>query len=242
MQRIKYIDLIKSPKKGIFVLKNKWKMVTSSPAERLANLKKENWEVFYLISKIINIQLSKFDISYLKDLYIAEAGIGRGESFQYLSYFAEKINCKILGFDSFCGFPEPKNNNDHRKDSKTKKGEWNINSIEEIKTKITSGGIKAEFINSNIDFIPGFFEDSLKKVDPNIKIFLLHLDVDLYSSYMCCLENLWDNVIEGGIILFDEYHAIERWPGAKKAIDEFMFLKGKDIIQDNLTNRAYVIK
>ena len=49
---------------------------------------------------------------------------------------------------------------------------------------------------------------------------MLHLDCDLYESYKISLTNLYDKVVAGGIIMFDEYDD-QRWPGARRAIDEF---------------------
>ena len=66
----------------------------------------------------------------------------------------------------------------------------------------------------------------------------MHLDVDLYSSYKTCLENLWDN---GGVVIFDEYHD-KKWPDAKDAIDDFFKEKGKKVKLEELTNRGFIIK
>ena len=80
-------------------------------------------------------------------------------------------------------------------------------------------------------------------------IALLHLDCDLYNSYKLCLERCWDYVNTGGVILFDEYHqnSLEKFPGSKLAIDEFLISRGLDpsevIKCDNtINNQAYLIK
>ena len=49
---------------------------------------------------------------------------------------------------------------------------------------------------------------------------LLHLDCDLYESYLTCLNNLYKNVVNKGVIVFDEYYS-HKYPGARIAIDEF---------------------
>jgi hypothetical protein len=48
----------------------------------------------------------------------------------------------------------------------------------------------------------------------------VHLDCDIYESYKTCLDSLYDQVVPGGVILFDEY-ACPVWPGATRAVDEF---------------------
>jgi hypothetical protein len=32
---------------------------------------------------------------------------------------------------------------------------------------------------------------------------------------------LYDRVVPGGFILFDEYDRVDEWPGARQAVDEF---------------------
>ena len=71
---------------------------------------------------------------------------------------------------------------------------------------------------SNVSLIKGTF----KEVTPNFKdkIAILHLDGDLYESYLTCLNNLYDNVVKNGVIIFDEYYS-HKYPGARVAVDEF---------------------
>ena len=51
---------------------------------------------------------------------------------------------------------------------------------------------------NNVSLIKGTFEE----ITPNFKnkISILHLDGDLYESYLTCLDNLYDNVVEGGTL------------------------------------------
>ena len=48
----------------------------------------------------------------------------------------------------------------------------------------------------------------------------IHLDVDIYSSYIECLDELYAKLVPGGVVVFDDYGS-SKWPGAKKAVDEF---------------------
>ena len=68
------------------------------------------------------------------------------------------------------------------------------------------------------------------------KISLLHIDVDNYNPTKICLEQLWDKVVPGGIVIVD-FH--DSWAsGAEKATKEFfegqreliMFRTGKALI------------
>ena len=55
---------------------------------------------------------------------------------------------------------------------------------------------------------------------------MLHVDGDLYSSYKDTLENLYDLVSIGGIIVFDDFLADqdekESFPGSRQAVKEFL--------------------
>jgi len=92
-----------------------------------------------------------------------------------------------------------------------------------------SGGINNVYntfnkLNLNVDnviLVKGFFQDTLQiqeNIDNIGKIAVLRLDGDWYESTKICLEKLYDKVIDGGIIIIDDYgHFI----GAKMATDEF---------------------
>jgi len=50
------------------------------------------------------------------------------------------------------------------------------------------------------------------------KIAILRLDTDWYESSKIELEKLYDNVVHGGLIIFDDYY---HWEGQRLATDEF---------------------
>ena len=66
-----------------------------------------------------------------------------------------------------------------------------------------------------------------------IRIALLHIDVDLYQPTKTCLENFYPHIVKGGIIILDDYGA---FPGANKAIEEFFKEKDTKIEQLNFSN------
>lgn len=173
---------------------------------------------------------------------VVECGVGGGMTMLWLSWLVEKEGKfrKIWGFDSFEGFPEPTKDDDSPR--APKKGEWNHTSIERIQAKLQAGGFSAQFVNSQVTLIKGFFEDSLGKYRGG-PIALLHLDVDLYGSYKTCLEQLYQHVAIGGVVMFDEYLTTNealKWPGAVKAIDEFF--TPEEIQRDEFTGKYYHIK
>lgn len=149
-----------------------------------------------------------------------ECGFGHGNSCNIAISGMQNGELKkrhVVVADSFKGFPKP--SIEDKSTRKTKKGEWAIpiTNAEKIKESY-----------QDMEILEGFFDQTLHNYQGTIAI--LHLDCDLYNSYKCCLTTLYNKVISGGIILFDEYKGytqFKNFPGASKAIDEF--LQDKDI-------------
>ena len=57
------------------------------------------------------------------------------------------------------------------------------------------------------------------KENNNLRIALLHIDVDIYEPTKIILEKLYDKVVEGGIIILDDYKV---FPGERQAVDDFI--------------------
>lgn len=186
-------------------------------------------------------------LSLVKDIKgdIVECGIGVGETFFALSALAcaENAGRDLWGFDSFEGFPEP--TPEDASPRNPKKGEWNNFLSEDlIRQKLLNSGIPAGFIGQHVRLVKGFFNKSLPSFTGE-SVALLHLDVDLYQSYKDTLEFFWPKVPLGGVVLFDEYKqpgVTDVFPGAARAIDEFLADR-KNLIQfDQTVNRYYIIK
>jgi len=80
-----------------------------------------------------------------------------------------------------------------------------------------------KYPKAKVHFHEGWFQDTLPIVKNEIsKIAILRLDGDWYESTKVCLENLYDKVVKGGVIIIDDYGTYE---GCKKAVDEFIHSK-----------------
>lgn len=148
---------------------------------------------------------------------IVECGVSLGHGALLFTLFSDYIETPRIyyGFDSFEGFPDPID-----KDETTPikgKGFW-ANPPDTVLKVLRDGRVGEEVIRDRIRLVKGWFDKTLPRYEGRIA--LLHLDCDLYESYKLSLETLYDKVQPGGIIMFDEY-GDTRWPGAKKAIDEF---------------------
>ncbi len=75
---------------------------------------------------------------------------------------------------------------------------------------------RVELVEGDVfETLPRFLKDH-----PGLKISLLHLDVDLYKPTKYAFDMLYPLVVEGGVVILDEYGLVP-WQGETKAIDEF---------------------
>src|SRR6266568_5337091 len=70
------------------------------------------------------------------------------------------------------------------------------------------------------EFVPGWFDKTLPANRDRIgPVAILRIDADWYASVKCCLDELFDQVVEGGFIIFDDYYT---WDGCAAAVHEFL--------------------
>ena len=182
---------------------------------------------------------------------IVECGIGRGRSLLILTALNTMLSEEeggqrtIWGFDSFAGFDDPDPQDDSAR--KPKKGEW---------SRSPSGAYAytPEFIRevlgearvdlSRVNLVPGFLEDSLPHYAGG-PIALLNIDCDLYKPYKNALEHLYDQVVPGGVIVFDDFkieeNPKENFPGSRKAVYEFFGERIRDF-KESLKGNPYFVK
>ena len=148
-----------------------------------------------------------------------ECGVAKGGALALMKYAS--TNNPVFGFDSFEGMPDivEKDLGSYNKTDPLldfgKVGDNLSGGIESVYTTFKSLNQSME----NVHLIKGFFNDTLALNKSKCgKIAVLRIDADWYESCKICLEELYDQVVEGGIIISDDYgHFI----GAKRAVDEF---------------------
>lgn len=91
----------------------------------------------------------------------------------------------------------------------------------------------------NVKIIKGILPDSLLEESPE-QIAFLHIDLNSVKPEIGVLEILFDHVVSGGIIVFDDYGWIE-YMRQKRAEDEFMRVRGYEILELP-TGQGLVIK
>ncbi len=187
--------------------------------------KKKIWEsenIFYLKSDVTRISKLLYQYEIYKKILklpgdVVECGVFKGASLVRLLTFRENLentfSRKIIGFDAFGKFPKASN------DKKTKK------LILPFKKGISKNELEL-YLNDkkfiNYELVKGDVRKTLPiflKKSPEIKISLLHLDMDIYEPTKFVLKKIYDRIVRGGIILIDDYTAV---PGSTRAIDEFL--------------------
>jgi len=174
---------------------------------------------------------------------IVELGVFKGNSlFRWIKFrdlLENTYSRKIIAFDIFGEFPQT----DFDNDKKTRK----------LFIEETNGGIgisyeelnsllKEQNLDANVELVKGDILQTLPQyiaLNPQLKISLLHIDVDLYEATKTGLELLFSHVVKGGIIILDDYGA---FAGANKAVDDFF--KGEVVVQKLPYSNAiaYVVK
>ncbi len=126
-----------------------------------------------------------------------EFGVATGDSTTFLAHQTKKT---FYGFDSFQGPPEI----------------WDIGTILTpymMRAMFQSNGSPPEIENENVEFVQGWFRDTLPKFIEEHKepIAFLHVDCDLYSSTNAVMHYLYPQIIEGTIIMFDELYGFPNY-------------------------------
>lgn len=152
---------------------------------------------------------------------IVECGVFKGVSLARFAMMRQMLlhgaGKRIVGFDVFGEFPEAKFEGDRAPREKFLKeaGSRSV-SVEELQAILDKKGC-----GHDVDLVAGDACESIPayvEANPDLKVSLLHLDVDLYEPSVATLEYLWPRLSPGGILIIDDY---ERFPGETKAVDDY---------------------
>jgi O-methyltransferase len=173
---------------------------------------------------------------------VVEAGVHMGGSIAALSLsVTSDANRKFWCYDTFSGMPEPGKYDSAlartifskhvRSDGSSN---WCETSLEMVKENLVS--LQAPL--DKFEFIVGKVEDTLK-IKSNLprQIAVLRLDTDWYESTKMELEVLFPLVINGGVIIVDDYG---KWSGSKKAVDEYFIDKARPFMFASSHRRIFI--
>lgn len=154
---------------------------------------------------------------------IFEFGVFKGASLirfcQFRDTLENQFTRKIVGFDFFGKFPTDKVG-----------GTSDLNFIEKFESAAGTGVTKEELDNilhkkgfENYSLIQGNVFETLEEYvakKPELRLSLLHLDMDVAEPTEYVLNVLYDRVVKGGLIVIDDYSDVE---GATKVLDKFIY-------------------
>jgi len=196
---------------------------------------------FYLSASVSRI--SKF-VTHL-DLFrkisklrgeIIECGVFKGTSLmrwiKFRALLENPFSRKIVAFDTFQDFPKATLPDDDviRKKFIDEAG------IKSVDIKLFKKYLDKLQLNQNIELIKGDILNTAQEYvqnKPELRIAMLHVDVDLYEPTKKSLEVFFPHLVKGGIVILDDYGA---FPGANKAVEEYFKKEDYLIEQYNFSN------
>lgn len=177
---------------------------------------------------------------------VVECGVLHGGgvlAFAKLSSILEPTNHvrKIIGFDTFDGFPSI-----HAVDKKGDSSHLKIGALKGSTTEELKRAIEVYDMNRPLSHIPKIelIKGDLCKTaktyvteNQHLVVSLLYLDVDLYEPTKAALEVFVPLMPRGAVVVFDELNA-KMFPGETRAVDEVLGLKNIRI--ERFTFDSYV--
>jgi SAM-dependent methyltransferase len=165
-------------------------------------------------------EVSKFSSN--EDVCFVECGVAKGGALCLIANHANPKS-KVYGFDSFEKMPnltDQDENEDRalRNNFVRQNGKY-VGRKFAGENDVINAFKKLNISMDNVELVKGFIQDTLPKHLDNIQnIAVLHLDVDFYEATKCALEQLYDKVIPGGVIIIDDYDA---YIGCRHAVTDF---------------------
>lgn len=132
---------------------------------------------------------------------IVEVGVYQGGSALHLAQAARRKGVPLFLYDTFTGMPYHQEGLDGNKT-----GAFADTSIEAVQRLIPDAIL-----------VPGVFPHSLIDMPP---IGFVHADADQYDSTKAILDHLLPLMVDGGIVVFDDY-GVPGCDGCTRAVDEW---------------------
>ena len=152
---------------------------------------------------------------------IVECGVFKGTSLVRFAGFRELLDKnqgrKIVAFDTFGDFPVT----DFAPDKKLRDKLIADAGSQSISTSQLMEVLRHKESEAGVELVAGDITKTVPeyvKSNPNLRIALLNIDVDIYEPTVTILKYLYPLVVSGGIVMLDDYGV---FPGETKAIDEY---------------------
>lgn len=193
-----------------------------------------------IINSVIADSLTYLEESALRDLYelvksieqkngagiLIEAGCALGGSAIVIAA-AKSKNRTFNVYDVFGMIPQPSDKDDadvHERYKVIADGQsegignnkyygYEENLYDKVKDNFRTHGIDVDL--NNVNLIKGLFQNTIE-IDERVA--MAHIDGDWYESVTTCLERIEPHLVQGGVLVIDDYDA---WSGCRKAVDDY---------------------
>ena len=185
----------------------------------------ENGYYWFSDQTRINKLLAHYDLyQRIVDLPgdVFEFGVFKGLSLirfaQFRALLETEQSRRIVGFDAFGKFPSEglERAADRSFVTRFEEAAGDGLSRDELAGLLSAKGF------GNVELVAGNVFDTLPRYlasRPELRLSLLHLDMDVAEPTRFVLEQLYDRVVRGGLIVIDDYTAVA---GATEVIDAFL--------------------
>ena len=189
---------------------------------------------------------------------ILELGVSRGVSLFSFYKFLEithpgDTGRRVYGIDSFEGLTDFSEKDGQETAGSVpadrQQGGWSAGPVEgELMSLAALFNADNILARERIKIIKGRVQAALGPLlegTPGLRFSLVHFDMDLYEPTKYALDAVWDYIVPGGLLVFDEY-AVMPWEGETRAVDEFRRERGITAVMQKLpwapTPGAYFVK
>ncbi len=163
---------------------------------------------------------------------IVECGVAGGGSLALLALAARRsglMDRTVFGFDSFCGMPEP-GEDDRAGDRTPSEMGWGTGTCAAPRSSVVDL-LNRLGVGKSVRVVRGLFEDTLPEFASDLKrkgerIALLHCDGDWMTSTHAILSNFFPLVSPGAYVQIDDYG---HWNGCRRAVDEYFATQDQPI-------------
>ena len=151
---------------------------------------------------------------------VVECGVFKATSLVRWATFRELLESpfsrRIIGFDILGSFPRHDDDADNafaaRHDDVAGQGL----SVGQVETVLAHKHLR------NVELVAGDVIETVPAyvaAHPELRVALLHIDVDVYKPSKVALDALYELVVPGGILVFDDYGTVA---GETRAVDELL--------------------
>ena len=182
------------------------------------------YELWQLVQKVQSLNA---------DAAVLEVGVWRGGTAGIMAQQLSNLKSTATLYlaDTFTGVAKAGDN-----DSFYTGGEHNDTSQQIVEDVLKN---KNQYLHYKI--LKGIFpEDTAHEIKTGEQFGLCHIDVDVYDSAKDILEWVWDKLIPGGVVVFDDY-GFHSCTGVTKLVDGYRNHADRQIIH-NLNGHAIMIK